>query len=59
MANTDQTGWSDEFNSSSDSINSSEFTYSPKSKTHDESVIGSETEARDQIIMDVPFTEPP
>ena len=45
MANTDQTGWSDEFNSSSDSINSSEFTSSPKSKTHDESVIGSETEA--------------
>ena len=59
MVNTDQTGCSDEFDSSYDSIHCSEFTSTPKSNVPEEPSSGSEPESRDQIIMDVPFAGPP
>ena len=58
MANIDQTGCSDEFNSSFSSTNSSELLLSPKSNMLGESSNNLETEPSDQIIMDVPFTTP-
>ena len=59
MANIDQTGCSDEFNSSFSSTNSSELLLSPKSNLPGGSLSIVETEPSDQIIMDVPFTTPP
>ena len=55
MTSTDQTGCSDEFNSSFGSTNSSEFASSPKAKSPEGSTISLESEPSDQIIMDVPF----
>ena len=59
MANINQTGCSDEFNSSFSSTNSSELLLSPKSNRPGEFSNNVETEPSDQIIMDVPFTTPP
>ena len=61
MANIDQTGCSDEFNSSFGYTNSSEFTSppKPKSKSLERSTINSEPEPIDEIMMDVPFATPP
>ena len=59
MANIDQTGCSDEFNSSFSSTNSSELLSSPKSNMQGGSSNNLETEPSDQILMDVPFTTPP
>ena len=59
MANIDQTGCSDEFNSSFSFTNSSELLLSPKSNMPGGSSNNLETEPSDQIIMDVPFTTPP
>ena len=59
MANIDQTGCSDEFNSSFSSTNSSELLLTPKSNLLGGSSNNVETEPSDQIIMDVPFTTPP
>ena len=59
MVNIDQAGCSDEFDSSYDSINCSEFTSTPKSNAPDEPSSGLEFETGDQIIMDVPFAELP
>ena len=59
MANIDQTGCSDEFNSSFGSTNSSELLLSPKPNMPGGSSNDLETEPSDQIIMDVPFTTPP
>ena len=61
MANTDQTGCSDEFNSSFGSTNSSELISSkpvPETSTglSDGHLI---PDSSDNIIMDVPFVEPP
>ena len=60
MANVDQTGCSDEFNSNFSSTNSSELA-SPKSlpKTLEGPNVNSRSESVDEIIMDVPFTTPP
>ena len=58
MANINQTGCSDEFNSSFSSTNSSELLLLPKSNLPDGSSNNVETEPSDQIIMDVPFTTP-
>ena len=59
MANIDQTGCSDEFNSSFSSTNSSELFLLPKSNLPGRSSNNVEAEPSDQIIMDVPFTTPP
>ena len=55
MASTDQTGYSDEFDYSLGSTNSSEFASSPKPKSPEGSTINPESEPSDQIIIDVPF----
>ena len=58
IATIDQTGCSDEFNSSFSSTNSSEFIPSPKLKESAGPLTNAEPEPQDQIIMDVPFATP-